>query len=163
MSNGDLDKQIDPFTVRDALILHDKRINQLTDTNYDTQNIVKSFEEKMKTLLERINQGVSPTMQNIQRQNEELKNQIIEFKGDVNTRFKDIEGKLNLQDDHFANKIEEIDTWLTGVKGLLWKVSTALIISAILGGVGLYVYVHKSAAQNEAIMKILTNPPPKVK
>ena len=152
MSEEELEHKIDPFTVRDALIMHDKRLNQLTDLSHDTQGIVRNFEEQLKTVLERINKGVSPTMQAIKDQNADLKTQIVEFKGDINTRFKEIDGRLNVQDEHFENKIGELKDWADSVKGLVWKVATALIISAIGGLVGMYIYVNSIKTQFEPLM-----------
>jgi hypothetical protein len=151
----ELEHRIDPFTVRDALILHDKRLNQLTDLSHETQTIVRGFEEQMKTLLERINKGVSPTMQAIKDQNADLKTQIVEFKGDVNTRFKEMEGRLNVSDEHFGTQIGEITGWLDSFKGLIWKVAGGLILAAILGLFGMYSYVHSIKAEIDPLIAIL--------
>jgi hypothetical protein len=151
----ELEHRIDPFTVRDALIMHDKRINQLTDLSHETQTIVRGFEEQMKTLLERINKGVSPTMQQIKDQNADLKTQIVEFKGDINTRFKEIEGRLNVSDEHFETRIGEINEWMGSVKGLVWKIAGSLIVAAILGLFGMYTYVHSIRSEIEPLVKIM--------
>jgi hypothetical protein len=148
----ELENRIDPFTVRDALIMHDKRINQLTDLSHETQTIVRGFEEQMKTLLERINKGVSPTMQQIKDQNSEIKTQIVEFKGDVNTRFKDMEGRMNVSDEHFETRFGELKDWTDGVKGLVWKISAALIIAAIFALFGMYSYVHSIRAELDPLI-----------
>jgi len=151
----ELEEHIDPFTVRDALIMHDKRINQLTDLSHDTQGIVKNFEEQLKTVLERINKGISPTMQAIKDQNADIKTQIVEFKGDVNTRFKEMEGRMNVSDEHFETRVREINDWMGSVKGLVWRVASALIVAAIIGLSGTYLYVHTMQSQISDLVPLI--------
>jgi len=151
----ELEKHIDPFTVRDALIMHDKRINQLTDLSHDTQGIVKNFEEQLKTVLERINKGISPTMQAIKDQNADIKTQIVEFKGDVNTRFKEMEGRMNVSDEHFETRVREINDWMGSVKGLVWRVAGALIVAAIIGLSGTYLYVNTMRSQVSDLVPLI--------
>lgn len=153
----ELDKEVSPFTVRDALVLHDKRINQLTDLSHESQAVVKNFEEKMKMLLERINMGISPTMQIIKDQNSDIRTQIVEFKGDVNTRFKDMEGKLAINQEHFESKIREIDDWMLSIKDMVWKVAGSLITISIVGLIGMYVYVHTMQSQIGDIIPAIRN------
>ena len=160
----EFDKSIEPFTVRDALIQHDKQIHQLTGVSHETQGIVRNFEQKMEALMERINKGVSPTMQLIKDQNDDLKTRIVEFKGDVNTKFKEIEGNMKVQDEHFNGKLEdfdgkleEIDGWRHDIKDFLWKVAASLMVAGIISMAGLYVYVAKMRSNLEGIIPAIQN------
>src|SRR5437867_2548118 len=119
--SDELEKQIDPFTVRDALILHDKRLHQLTDQNFETQKIVQKFEESMKTLLDRINEGVSPKQNIILDKQIDAEKHLLIFESKIDLKFSEVEKHLSLQQLHYDDKFVEVDRWMNGLRGLMWK------------------------------------------
>jgi hypothetical protein len=135
-NDEELETRIHPFTVKDALYLHDKKIS-------DTQRIVTSFEDKFKVLLERINEGVSPTMRRIEAKESEIERQIIQVDSKIEVKFAEVKGELKVLDNHFSDKFTEVDRFLSHIRDLQWKVIGAVLIGGATAFGSVWVYVQQ--------------------
>lgn len=118
------DERIPSFTVKDALYLHDKKIG-------DTQRIVSSFEDKFKVLMERINEGVSPTMRRIEAKQGEIEKQIIQLDAKVDVKSAEINSQIKVLDNHFHDKFVEVDRFLAGLRDLKWKLIGVVLMAVV--------------------------------
>jgi hypothetical protein len=155
---GEMDQEISPFTVKDALHGHDRRINELSDEIKDRTNetnaIVKGFEDKFVVLMDRINKGVSPTMQDIKDKSHDIEKQIIELKGDMNLRFSEVTKQMEVRDVEIESNFKSVDKnidvrlqgsddLIRGLKGLLWKIAGWAVVSGIAAFISMWLYIQQ--------------------
>lgn len=132
----ELEKRIHPFTVKDALYLHDKKID-------NTQRLVNSFEDKFKVLLERINEGVSPTMRRIEAKQSEIEKQLVQVEAKLDVKFTEIQGEFKVMDGHFSDKFMEFDRLMIGLRDLQWKIIGAVVIGGTTALLSTWIYVQQ--------------------
>lgn len=154
---SELEKEISPFTVKDAIHAHDRRLNELSDEvknkTHETQIVVREFEKQMSTILERINKGVSPTMQEIKEKSNDIDKSIISLKGDMNLRFAEVAQTLAVRDvEHRAkfeaiekeidNRLEVSDEIIRGIKWLFLKILGWGSVAAIGAFISMWIYIQ---------------------
>ena len=166
--SSEAESEIPPFRVKDALYLHDKRISELSaeikDKTHETTAIVKGFEDKFNVLMERINKGVSPTMQEIKDKSNNIEKQIIQLQSDMKMGFKDAEHALDVRDvkteakfaeieKNIDHRLEASDALIGGLKTWFSKIAvwaTIAIVSAFVG-MWTYIVIHKDREAPTAV------------
>jgi len=144
----ELEQRIHPFTIKDALYLHDKRIG-------DTQRIVSSFEDKFKVLMERINEGVSPTMRRIEGKQSEIENQIVQVNAKIDIKFSELKGDMKVIDNHFADKFSEFDRLMDRLRDVQWKLIGSIIVGGATAFVSMWIYVQQIKTRINAIPTVI--------
>lgn len=154
---SDLDKEISPFTVKDALYTHERRLSDLSDEiknkTHDTQAVVKSFEEKFAVLMDRINKGVSPTMQEIKEKSHDIEKSIISMEGAMKLGFADVRKDMEVRDVENAakfkavekeidNRLQVSDEIIRGVKYLFLKLVGWVGAGALIAFVSMWLYIQ---------------------
>lgn len=140
----ELEARIHPFTVKDALYLHDKKIG-------DTQRIVGSFEDKFKVLMERINEGVSPTMRRIEVKQGEIEKQIVQLESRLEVKFTEVKSEVKVLDNHFSDRFSEFDRVMGHVRGLQWRIIGAVVIGGFTAFLSMWVYTQQIKDRISAI------------
>lgn len=145
---SELAAHIHPFTVKDALYLHDKKI-------MDTQRAVGSFEDKFKVLMERINEGVSPTMRRIESKQGEIEKQLVQLESRLEVKFHEVKSDLKILDNHFSDKFSEFDRLMEGVRGLQWKIIGYVVVGGLSVFISMWVYVQQLKTRINAIPTVI--------
>ncbi len=149
MADDEEETRIHPFTVKDALYLHDKKIS-------DTQRLVSSFEDKFKTLMERINEGVSPTMRRIESKQSEIEKQIVQDDAKIDVKFSEIKGDMKVIDNHFSDKFTEFDRLMDGLREVQWKLIGSIILGGATAFVSMWIYVQQIKTRINAIPAVIS-------
>lgn len=143
MSDKDEDARIHPFTVKDALYIHEKRLDENKDATADLKGAVKSFEGKFQTLMERINEGVSPTMRRIESKQGEIEKQLIQVEASLAVKITEVKSEVKVLDNHFSDRFAEYDRTMGGVRGLFWKLAGSAIAALFVVFASMWVYVQQ--------------------
>jgi hypothetical protein len=148
LSDPELDSHISPFTVKDALYLHDKKIG-------DVERIVVGFEDKFKTLMDRINEGVSPTMRRVEFKQSELDNKFVQLDAKIELKFMELKTDIKVIDNRFTEKFVEFDRLMEGLRGLQWKLIGAVITGGITAFVSMWFYVQDIKTRINSIPTVI--------
>jgi oligoribonuclease NrnB/cAMP/cGMP phosphodiesterase (DHH superfamily) len=141
----ELQMRIPAFTVKDALYLHEKRLADHDKNATETQRAVQGFEDKFKTLMERINEGVSPTMRRIEAKQGEIEKQIIQLESRLEVKFTEVKAEVKVLDHHFTDKFSSVDDFMGRLRNLVWYVIGITILSAATA----LLYAWRSSANLE--------------
>lgn len=155
MSDKEEDARIVPFTVKDALYLHEKQIHENKDSTNDLRRAVTSFEDKFKTLMERINEGVSPTMRRIETKQTEIEKQIIQVEANLTVKITEIKSEVKVLDNHFSDRFAEYDRVMSGLRGLLWKIIGAALIGGFTVFISTWVYLQQIKTRINALPTVI--------
>lgn len=152
---SELRSQLQSFTIRDALYIHDKRIDEQKEATHELRRIVGSFEEKFKTLMERINEGVSPTMRRIEAKQGEIEKQIVQVDSKMDVKFAEVQSEIKVMDRHFEGKFVEVDRWMTNIRGILWKAIGWSAIAGLGAAFSTWAYVQQIKSRINAIPTVI--------
>lgn len=125
------EETLNPFTVRDALILHDKKLSQLSDLFHQTQTLVQGFAVNVKTLEERINKGISPTMQRIEHQNVDIEKSLIRLEASLNQTAQEIRNSVSIVAGNVTDLEKDRDDMSKFARGIMGKIAVAAICAVV--------------------------------
>lgn len=124
-----------PIDVRDMLLMIEKRNAHMTDLFLQTQAMVQKFEDNIKTLDNRINNGLSPSINAVRAQNSEIEKTLIRFEGSITGLFKDVDKRITVENQVFSDQIERIEAQVEDYETLK-KWARGLIGKIIVAGAG---------------------------
>jgi hypothetical protein len=86
---------MDRETERDIWMMHDRRMGEMDNKIHDAQNSIGAVVQELKQVLDRINMGISPTMQ-----------KVLEKQGDINLTLEKLDHKVELSINQMKNQFD---------------------------------------------------------
>lgn len=152
-----------PLDIRDMLLMIEKRNAHMTDLFLQTQAMVQKFEDNIKTLDNRINNGLSPSINAVKNQNADIEKMLIRMEGSIGGQFKDVDKRISLAEKEFSDRIEVIEaqvedyeTLKTWARGLIGKIIVAGAGVVATTFITMWIYVQQIKE------KISDMPPPRI-
>lgn len=124
-----------PLDIRDMLLMVEKRNAHMTDLFLQTQAMVQKFEDNIKTLDNRINNGLSPSINAVRAQNSEIEKTLIRFEGKIEGLFKDFDKRITVENQIFSDRIENIERQVEDYEAIK-KWARGIIGKVIVAGAG---------------------------
>ena len=134
------------FDARETLLMFEKRISSVTDLFMETQKMVHGFEIKVDSLSERINKGLSPTMQEIKKQNEELDKSILKLESKLELQIQAVNNSVIIATNRFDEKIRGYDELKKEARGFLWKMAGVGLVAIAGMFLGMWVFFQQLKA-----------------
>jgi chromosome segregation ATPase len=145
-----VEERLEPWTVRDALILLDKKTGSLTEHFHETQAMVQSFKVSVDNLEQRINNGLSPTMQQVKAQNNEIEKLMIRMEGRMEMVVKDFQSSVGA----LAGKVMDLEEDRESIKKIARDVVVKVLVAAMIAMGGMFWANWKT---NLRVQGMLTN------
>lgn len=120
--------RVHPFEMGEQFVLLDR----VHEYQRSVESLKSFVEGEFKYLRERIDHGISPTMQTVKTQNEELEKTIIRLEGD-----------FKLFKQSFQKQLDDNNEFIGDLKDGFRKIVVATIIMVITEGFGSWVYLQK--------------------
>lgn len=160
------EKRIHPFQVADmfrsATELYDKRISALTDLFHQTQlafaesrqqnqmafNEVKS---KVEYMSGRIDEGISPTMQKVKQQNDELEKALLRLENGMVSMIKELGKQVELMDQRYKSPIEEWQEFKRNMRNLFFKLILVIMVPVMAAFITMWVWMNQVKSKIESL------------
>jgi|GEM_PF-3975646 len=129
------EERLHPFDiagmVRSTTDLYDKRISALTDLFHQTQIAFTKVEQSVEYMKGRIDGGISPTMQKVKAQNDELEKAILRLETEMIKKFGELGTRVAVMDEHYAAPITDWKEFQRNIRSFFFKVFAAAMVPVI--------------------------------
>ncbi len=137
--------------VRQTTDLYDKRISALTDLFHQTQLSFVEVKQAVEYIKGRVDGGLSPTMQAVKAQNDELEKSILHLENQMIKMIDEIDKRVAVMDEHYAQPITEWMTFQANLRNLVFKVVGAAILPSVISLITMWVWMNQVKQQIESI------------
>lgn len=133
---------ITPWDVRDALHLHHDRINKLGEFFVTLKQDLQEVSSHILTVTNRINNGVSPSVNEVKGSLHEMKELMIKLESKMDLLFSDVDKRISVTDKYIETEFERFNKLVDEARGFAWKLVFTAVVAFVTMIFGVTFYVN---------------------